>query len=156
MASMMRRRRNRLDDDRGSELIELAIVLPILLLICAAIMDFGMLFQRYEVVTNAAREGARLASLPGGYTPTDIQNRVNDYLTSSGLDPAPTPPTVTYSNVVVGGTGPTVSMVQVLVAYPSEFTFLGSLAGLVGGGGWTTITLQASSQMRVEVPGTGS
>jgi Flp pilus assembly protein TadG len=156
MASMMRRRRNRLDDDRGSELIELAIVLPILLIICAAIMDFGMLFQRYEVVTNAAREGARLASLPGGYTPTDIQNRVNDYLTSSGLDPAPTPPVVTYSNVVVGGTGPTVSMVSVLVAYPSEFTFLGSLAGLVGGGGWTTITLQASSQMRVEVPGTGS
>jgi len=153
---MMRRRRNRLDDDRGSELIELAIVLPILLLICAAIMDFGMLFQRYEVVTNAAREGARLASLPGGYTPTDIQNRVNDYLTSSGLDPAPTPPTVAYSNVVVGGTGPTVSMVQVTVQYPSEFTFLGALLGLVGGSGYGTITLQASSQMRVEVPGTGS
>ena len=153
---MMRRRRNRLGNDTGSELIELAIVLPVLLIICAAIMDFGFLFQRYEVLTNAAREGARLGSLPGGYTPTDVQNRVNDYLTSSGLDPAPTPPTVTYSPVVVGGTGPTVNMVTVSVAYPSEFTFLGSMAGMVGGTGWTSITLQATSVMRVELPGSGS
>ena len=31
------------------------------------IIDFGFLFQRYEVVTNAAREGARVAILPGYY-----------------------------------------------------------------------------------------
>jgi Flp pilus assembly protein TadG len=150
---MIRSRRNRLGNDRGSELIELAIVLPILLVVCAGIMDFGMLFQRYEVLTNAAREGARLGSLPGGYTTADIQNRVNDYLTSSGLNAAPSPyPTVTYTPVVVGGTGPTVNMVQVTVQYPSELTFLGAIVG----SGYGTITLQASSQMRVEVPGSGS
>ena len=38
---------------------------PTLLLVMLGIIDFGFLFQRYEVVTNAAREGARVAILPG-------------------------------------------------------------------------------------------
>lgn len=140
-------------DDRGSELIELALVLPILLIICAAIMDFGFLFQRYEVVTNAAREGARLASLPG-YSATDVQGRVNDYFTSSGLPVPPTPAVVTPLTSTIGGT--TVDLVDVTVFYPSQFSFLGSLAGLVGGGGWTSITLRGSSTMRSEAPAAGS
>ena len=56
MAALTGRKRD--GHDRGSELVQLAIVLPILLLIVAGIADFGFLFQRYEVVTNAAREGA--------------------------------------------------------------------------------------------------
>ncbi len=63
MQRLRLRRRGRRED--GAELIELAIVLPILLLVVAAIIDFGFLFQRYEAVTNAAREGARIAVLPG-------------------------------------------------------------------------------------------
>ena len=50
------------------------------------------MFQRYEVVTNAAREGARVGVLPD-FTATDVQNRVNGYLAASGLTataPAPT------------------------------------------------------------------
>ena len=50
--------------ERGAALVEFALVLPLLLVVIAGIVDFGFLFQRYEVVTNAAREGARLASLP--------------------------------------------------------------------------------------------
>ena len=53
------RRRRR--SDSGAELIELAIVLPILLIVVAGIVDFGFLFRRYEAITNAAREGARVA-----------------------------------------------------------------------------------------------
>ncbi|MCH7720860.1 MAG: pilus assembly protein, partial [Planctomycetes bacterium] len=49
--------------ETGAELIELALVLPILLLVLGGIMDFGFLFLRYEVVTNAAREGARIGVL---------------------------------------------------------------------------------------------
>lgn len=151
---MIRRRRNRWGSDRGSELIEMAIVLPILLMVIAGIMDFGFLFQRYEVVTNAAREGARLASLPG-YTTTDVQNRVNDYMAASGLSPASSV-AVTYATVAIGGTGPAVSMANVIVEYPSEFTFIGSFAGMVGGSGWTGITLRAASSMRTEAPAAGS
>ena len=49
---------------------------PLLLLVMLGIMDFGFLFQRYEVVTTAAREGARVAILPG-YQDADVRARVN-------------------------------------------------------------------------------
>ena len=48
--------------ERGAELIEFALVFPLLLLIVLGIVDFGFMFQRLEVVTNAAREGARIAA----------------------------------------------------------------------------------------------
>src|SRR5687767_1364031 len=87
MAATVTRLRNRAADDRGAELIEFALVFPILLLLVAGIADFGFLFQRYEVVTNAAREGARIAVLPS-YTVADVQQRVTNYLASGGLTAA--------------------------------------------------------------------
>ena len=41
------------------------------LFVVLGIIDFGFLFQRYETVTNAAREGARMAVLPD-YTEDDV------------------------------------------------------------------------------------
>ena len=52
-----RRRRGR----RGQAVVEFALVIPIFMLVLAAILDFGfMLFQRMTII-NAAREGARAA-----------------------------------------------------------------------------------------------
>jgi Flp pilus assembly protein TadG len=150
MASL-RTHLRRATDDTGAELIELAIVLPILLLVCAAIMDFGFLFQRYEVVTNAAREGARVAVLPG-YTAADAQARVQAYLAASGLTAAAPAPTVTYGAQTLPG-GLVIGTATVNVQYPSQFVFIGPIAGMVGGGGWGTITLSATSVMRVEAGG---
>ena len=48
--------------DAGSQLIEFMLVFPMLLLMVAAIMDFGMLMRQYEVITNAAREAARFGA----------------------------------------------------------------------------------------------
>mgnify|MGYP003576484140 FL=1 len=150
---MIRRRLARYASDRGAELIEMAIVLPILLFIFAGIIDFGFMFQRYEVLTNAAREGARMGTLPG-YSQTDIQNRVESYLTSSGLTAPHPPPIVSFGTAAVG-TG-IIDVVTVTVLYHSEFTNIGPLAGLVGGSGWTSITLRGTSTMRLETPATGS
>ena len=52
--------------ERGAVAIEMAIVLPLLLLIIAGMIDLGRLFFVQTMVTNAAREGARMKSL--GYT----------------------------------------------------------------------------------------
>ena len=76
MAAMNSMKR-KLRSEGGAELIEFALVLPLLLLIVLGIVDFGFLFQRCEVVTNAAREGARMAVLPG-YATADVQARVRD------------------------------------------------------------------------------
>ena len=56
--------------ERGAELVEFALVFPMLLLVMLGIMDFGFLFQRYEVLTAAAREGARSPSSPDTPMPT--------------------------------------------------------------------------------------
>lgn len=45
--------------ERGAALVELAIVLPFLLLVLAGIIEFGLLFYNQQVLTNSSREGAR-------------------------------------------------------------------------------------------------
>jgi Flp pilus assembly protein TadG len=142
--------------EKGSEVIEFALVLPLLLVVFAGIVDFGFIFQRYEVVVNAAREGVRVASLPA-YTLTEVQNRVNTYL-DAGLG-AGTSTNATVS--MVGGTvtptvGPPYPARTVTVALADSYWMLGPLATLVGAGpgDYGTITLTAIATMRVQTPGT--
>ena len=62
----------------GAELIEFAFALPLLLVVVLGIADYGFMMQRFEVLSNAAREGARVAILPG-YAPGDVTARVDQY-----------------------------------------------------------------------------
>lgn len=151
MADVARRTRAR--GEAGSELIELAIVLPILLLVFAAIIDFGFLFQRFETLTNAAREGARVGALPG-YSAADVQARVNAYLAASGMPGAPSAFVQTVQQTLPSGH--VVGMVEVVAFYHTRLLYLGPIASLVGGGPRGSITLRARSLMRTEAPASGS
>ena len=51
--------------ERGQALVEFAMVLPVLILLVVGMMQFGLLFHEYLLVTHAAREGARVATLGG-------------------------------------------------------------------------------------------
>ena len=75
---------DRRQGERGQAIIELALTLPLLLLVVLGVFDFGLMFQRFEVVTNAAREGARVAVLPDY---TDRGRRLS-YLTPAELPAA--------------------------------------------------------------------
>ena len=44
---------------RGSQLVELAVVLPIMLVLFASVAEFGNYFYTYATLTKAARSGAR-------------------------------------------------------------------------------------------------
>ena len=55
----------RLFGQRGQALIETALTLPIVLVISISIFEFGRALQVWQLLTNAAREGARVAVLPG-------------------------------------------------------------------------------------------
>jgi Flp pilus assembly protein TadG len=46
--------------ERGLELLEFALVLPLLLVLVVGIFDFGAAFALRQKMTNAAREGARI------------------------------------------------------------------------------------------------
>jgi hypothetical protein len=53
------------DNQKGHALTEMALTLPILLLLVMGIMDFGRMVFLYAQVANAAREGARYGSVVG-------------------------------------------------------------------------------------------
>ena len=66
--------------ERGQAIVELALTLPLLLLVVLGIFDFGLMFQRFEIVTNAAREGARVAVLPDYTDPHQAEVHAENYL----------------------------------------------------------------------------
>jgi Flp pilus assembly protein TadG len=140
--------RHDLRSEMGAELVEFALVFPLLLLVVLGIVDFGFLFQQYEVVTNAAREGARIAVLPD-YSGADAQQRAVDYLTAAGLtDAGRTSAAGAPQPVNIGGN--CMSTVTVTVTYPHQFVFLSGI-GAYFGSTFGTATLRASSTMRTEV-----
>jgi Flp pilus assembly protein TadG len=135
--------------ERGAELVEFALVLPLVLVLVMGIFDFGLAFQRYEVITNAAREGARLGTLQQGYGEADIRDRVFHYCEAAGLPGGCTSADVDFVQLAVGSAA--MPAVQVTVNYPYQFAFLGPAMRLIGGASFGTITLRASSTMRCEV-----
>ena len=143
-------RRNRASHQAGAELIEFALVLPILLLIVMGIFDFSFAFQRYQILTNAAREGARVGVLPG-YGDADITARVLEYATASGLPDAVSLLSTTVDRSTIGLVGNTFDVVTVNASYPHPFTFLAPIAALFGGE-FGAISLTGSATMRVESP----
>lgn len=60
--------------ERGAAAVEMAIVLPLLLLIIGGIVDFGRAYYLNSVITNASREGARMVAM--GYTVPEANARV--------------------------------------------------------------------------------
>ena len=81
----------RLKLQTGSNIVEFALILPLLLILVSGIVDLGLALYDKALITNAAREGARFgmvfgeASIPGGGRPTQalIVARVKQYL---GID----------------------------------------------------------------------
>lgn len=52
-----------MDDDGGQNLVEFALLLPVLMYILMGIVQFGLIFNAYVTVNNAVREGARWGSI---------------------------------------------------------------------------------------------
>ena len=134
--------------EAGSALIEFALALPVLLLVMCGIFDFGFLFQRYEVLTNAAREGARMAALPG-YTEDQVKSRVDAYLNAGGV-PGTAVTTMAYESVVAGTRR--FNIVRVTVTYTYQYSFIGPFMSLFGSS-LSSVPVKAVAVMRVESQG---
>lgn len=61
---------------KGQALVEIALVLPIILLLIFGIIEFGRIFNAYIIVYNASREGARYAAI--GKKGSDVQTEVTE------------------------------------------------------------------------------
>lgn len=61
--------------ERGAAAVEMAIVLPLLLLVVGGLVDLGRAYYLNAVITNASREGARMVAM--SYTTAQADTRVN-------------------------------------------------------------------------------
>ena len=143
----------RVRSQRGAALLEMALTLPLLLLVCVCILEFGRAYQTWQVITNAAREGARIAVLPG-MDDTAVRSRVQQYMTIGQLPQAASATIAIDRNqtVSVGGTD-TASASQVIVNYPFDFVVLDPIARLATGQGSGTpssLNMVATATMRNE------
>ncbi len=127
----------------GQALVEFALVVPLLLILLLGVVEFGRAWNAYQVVTDAAREGARIAAVSDatGLTVDSVTNTVRNAIARAGLQDSAT---ISVAGFRAGRGTPT----TVDVSYPYRFTFLGPLLK------WTTsassVTLQTSFVMRNE------
>jgi Flp pilus assembly protein TadG len=125
---------NRVKNESGQTMTELVLVLPILLVLVLAIAQFGVAFNNYITLTDAARAGARVGSVSRiSSTPaSDCVNAVKN--AASNLNP---------SNLSVTCTSPwTVgSDVTVSASYPYAISLLG----------WVVASGSLSATMRERV-----
>ena len=149
--TVVRPPRARWASETGAVLIELAFTLPMLLLVAAAIIDFGFLFQRYEIVTGGAREGVRIA-ITGNVPAAEVEDWVATYIQQAGLATSPGNPTTTVSPTTLSVGADTWPATSVTVSYDSDYAVLGPIAAMVGGS-FGTATLQAQATMRIDSPG---
>jgi Flp pilus assembly protein TadG len=141
--------------ERGQSLVETAMILPIVLLVAVGIFEFGRVFQTIQVMTNAAREGARVAVLPAT-TEDQVKARVKEYLKAGELGNWNTAAIDVDQSVNInlgGGASTTGSLVT--VDYPFSFMILNPVAKVVVQNtklGEGVLTLTTSAEMRNEVP----
>ena len=77
---------NRAENKRqhGAAALELALMLPIFLLLLVGILEFGRAIMLHQILTNGTREAARQAIVKGASDSTII-SAVNDYLDSASV-----------------------------------------------------------------------
>ncbi len=112
--------RGRIRSDRGQAMAEFAVITPLLMFVVLAIVQFGITFNNYIVLTDAVREGARTAAVSRHYTDreTRVKNKVR--ASAAGLDTSTSKlPIDVITNWAPG------SDVTVRASYPYRIKLLG-------------------------------
>lgn len=128
----MRRRGLQSSRDAGQASVELALLLPVVLLLVLLVLQVGLVGRDVVRVAHASREAARAAA-----TDDDPRAARQAAIDSSGLAPE-------RLEVTVGGRGEAGSRVTVTIVYraPTAVALVGALVG--------DRTLRSSATMRVE------
>jgi Flp pilus assembly protein TadG len=143
------------DSERGSAAVEFALLLPIFLILVFGIMDFGMLIYSQNVVNNAARDGARTATL-GGTLDQSVNTTLSAASVLRGIAPTvsttctlanSTTPCPTWVSGTSGTAPPSGATVKVTVNY--SYVWITPVAVFIPGLG-SSKAERGFSQMVVE------
>lgn len=127
-------------DERGQGLVELAIIMPVFLLMVLGMIDLARAWNAKQVITDAAREAARRGVVDNPVvSEAYVVSVAEQAITNAGYDPA----TATISTS--GVDDPTDTPLQVDISMPYTFNFMSLFMGSAG-----TITLETRIVMRNE------
>ncbi len=129
----------------GASAVEFALVLPILVLMVFAIIEFSVALYDKAMMTNASREGARAGivfSIPP-VTDEEIGNVVNTYLGGNLITFGG--PVAANTTVTRNGSNPGDEL-KVTVDYTYTFLIIPNIITRLSGG----ITMVADTVMRME------
>ena len=141
----------RLKLQAGSNLVEFALVLPLLLVLMFGIVDFGLALFDKAVITNAAREGARTGvvfrapPLSNAGLTAEVQAAVTRYCSTYLVSFGPATNTTTVSWVRAGAQFSSGDTLTVQVNYPYHYVVMSKLIPSLG-----TLNLRSISVMRFE------
>ena len=136
--------RSILKDRKGQNLVEFALVVPLLLLLVIGIAELGRAWMAKNILTGAAREAVRVLAVPdppGGVAAATF--RANQILDNAGIT------TATLSMTGVPGTpvpGTPFGDVTVTVNYNFPVVIAGFIPGLDN----VTLPLSSTTTMRRE------
>jgi len=124
-------------EDRGTQLVEFAIAMPVLLLLLGGLAEFGRFYYTYTTLTNAVRGGARHASKwekDSSWTVPETQRMVV-YGDFSNTSNGPILPGLTTSHVQVIPNGPSVNNIDSVTVKINGYNYkplfdLGALTGI--------------------------
>lgn len=133
----MRRIGRFLKQERGTQILELAIALPVMLMLLGSVAEFSRYFYTYSALTNAVRAGARHAckwEKNASWTVPET-SRMVVYGDFSDTSNGPILPGLTTSNVVIQSNGPSVNSIDSvtvkIVNYKYQPLFdLGKITGI--------------------------
>lgn len=137
--------------DTGQSLIEFVLALPLLLVIVFGIVEFAAAWQKYQRLTNVAREGARLSAVRTKQLPV-VDATVKSLITASGLQLSDA--TISYRCNGPGlcdGIGSAGTFDTIRIDYTHRWAIIGPVLNLMClgcGANYTTITLSTEAVSR--------
>ena len=139
--------------ERGQAMVETAIAIPLLLVLMVGIFEVGRAYETWQVLTNAAREGARMSVTPSG-TSENTTALIREYMANGQLTKSATAAVVVNRAASIDVNGTPISASAVTVDYPFEFIMLQPVVRLVvpGTAVGAPLTMRATAIMRNEAP----
>lgn len=135
--------RRRRDDPRaGQALVEFALVVPLLLLLLLGIVEFARAWNVHQVLTDAAREGARETVVDNGKTEAEVKQII---IEAAGRGAIP----LTVGDITITGlNGGKGTPATVQIVYDHQLRWVGALMRLATGD--RTVTMVSTFVMRNE------
>jgi Flp pilus assembly protein TadG len=137
--------------ERGTAMVEAAITMPLLLLLMVGIFEVGRAYETWQVLCNAAREGARMSVTPSSDSATTTA-LVRRYMSDGQLPQYDSATVVVNKTATLTVNGVDVGASLVTVDYPFTFIMLQPVARLVAPGSTAgaPMTMRATALMRNE------